>query len=730
MHYHIFMDESGNFEGKGSKITALRPILFAVLVPEINQEGLSKKVKQLWLKHSISASELHAMTAKGLRKPEYLAELVSCLKEYKAISFILQYQEDVMQHLPDELQEAFAANRFLSMANTLFEHILYLHPPFFKNNLDFSLRPNSRVIPLEINQKHKIKQMKDFGYHSLNIGGKEIFFIWNADALRTNVLQHALDYSPWTESIGSRSFLKFETIIAVKTDNPLAHMVDHLAYLCRAEVRGEKKLEAVNTELRQISVCLDYDQNFRQYRDLAREYHSGNVDEFFPDALQFFAKTTDSYYQSAINLMLENSLSRITLKDISQLEKLEQLAGEYLRTSRGNWEFVLDLLQRLIAAAQTWPDTLRCSDRCQWLLLRLYSHKLSIHNHRGEDADARECHDAINKLPLDKLSVDNFRELISIENRVAVTMSNVFAFEQAIKKINPLITTLEISLNAFKKLSDSTLYDPLLGKLRGTIAQNMAFLAPKKPSLFREAESLFIEAAQEFTYDRDRIRHDINLLHLYIDWEKYDAAEKRINIIKKYHAVSAFLQKPSNITARYMQFVLSALLKYCIAKKKYYADWLMRCPLSELKQWFKEAANEHPFEFIYGYLGRMAYFEKKYKEARQYFEHALKIPSTGDPREQSTLQVIRAQIWVWWAFEEEQVGKRSSAAEKMKQAHEIMQKIGTTKCLETMLCLEQNGTSSGWFAQGWQALDRVNWQDNFNRDTCTAFLRNFTFNYC
>ncbi|MDO5675378.1 MAG: hypothetical protein Q4G66_10755 [bacterium] len=723
------MDESGNFEGQEKNVAKVCPALFAVLVPQEHHESLAETIQTLW--NSYNIRNLHAMRANDTRNPVYLGDLITALKRHHCMLFLLRYQEDVRLHLTDALQEAFAANRFLGMAGALLEHILYLHPPLFKRELNFAFHPNSRVVPLGTGdkvQRRKIKQMEALGHHSLTFRSKRVFFIWNADSLRTKILQQALDYASWEESVGKRSFGQFETVVAEKSDNPFIHMVDHLAYLCRADGRGEKKLLEVHDTLAKASVCLGYGQIQRQYRELVRRYHAGNADEFFPDAMQMLSKTKDAYYCRALEFMLKNSLSGITLEKISHAEKLEQLAGEYLQTSRGNWQFVLDLLARLIAAVQTWPASLRRSHRCQWLLFRLYSHKLSIHNHRGEDADAWEAYDALDALALGKLDVEEFRERIGVENRVAVIMSNVFAFEQGAEKLAPVITTLENSLQVLETFGGK-LYDPLIGRLRGTRAQNIAFLAPRKPALFAEAESLFIAAAQEFTRDRDKIRHDINLLHLYLDWPQLHKATEAVGLLQEYQSVVGFLENPSSATAQYMQFALSALLKYAVATEEKYGKWLAFCELPTLKLWFGPAVEEHPFEFIFGYLGRMAYSLKENEKACQYFEHALQVPSTGNPREQPTLQAIRAQIWTWWALEEEKAGKHISAAGKVAQAQSIMREIGTTDCLETMLQIKPDGTATGWFAEGWQALNGVNRQAAFDRKACDTFLDCFTFNY-
>jgi len=49
------------------------------------------------------------------------------------------------------------------------------------------------------------------------------------------------------------------------------------------------------------------------------------------------------------------------------------------------------------------------------------------------------------------------------------------------------------------------------------LEQNIVILTASLQPLYEQAESLFIEAAAQFECDNDRLRHLVNLLHLYLD---------------------------------------------------------------------------------------------------------------------------------------------------------------------------------------------------------------------
>lgn len=710
------MDESGEFENHPN-LKYIQPTVTAILVPEEEKISLYEGIQTLWQAHKLT--ETHAKDAKNLTT-KYFSELFSLIEGHGVLSFLLRHNEDIYQTLPPEYMEIHSANRYQGMATCLLEHIIFLYEPFFGKALDFSLLPNSRVTVFEPQQNKEIKAMKSMGYGWTSIGNqKTLFFVWNADILRSRIMLHAHEYIRWKKRLGERTFSKFETIVAHKSKDPFVHIADHLAYLSRSDQNFSER----------YSVTFDYNREYQTYRELIRSYLAGNFQYFLPEALQLLAKPTPSPFDINLQKMLDSAAPHIFPVDIGQLEELEQRIDRYLRNSRGNWQFILDLITHLLKSADSLPAKIHDTPRYNWLLFKLYSHRQSIHNHRGEDIDAWENYRKIQNLNLGKCTVSEYRKKIEVENRDAVTLANLFAFEQANEILHTIHSSLEQSLKIYQQMTDGILHDPLLGKIRGTMAQNMAFLCPRKPALFEKAETLFTEAAQEFTRESDTIRHDINLAHLYLDWEKQNKAQEIIEIIKGSDSVNAFLAAPAK-NARYMQFVLAILLKNAVQNHSLKENEILlkTYSLKNLKKWFGAAVNEHPFELICGYLGRIATAANK-EGAKDYFNHALRIPRKGRRTDQPTLQAIRAQIWVWWAIEEHRAGRPKSAMEKIGRAINIMKAIGEIKELATILYIDKNGTATGWFADGWQALQKIDEQKRFDRKACDTFLKCFTFNY-
>lgn len=727
--YHLYMDESGEFEGVEKRIARQQSALLALLVPDENHDALVAAVRKLWSRHGVTSEKRHAMA--NQLPPDYLINLIGLVAEHGGVVSILRHEEDRGQGLPEDLGDAYAANRYTRMATCLLEHLFFLHPDFLGRNLAFSLHPNSRVTVFRKEQKDEISRMREHGYSSKEIEDlpQILFFSWSADMVRTEVLRLALDYAPWIGRIGQRSFPHIETVVAKNSDNPLVHVADHLANLCRSDVRKAKKLRPAHDSLHSRANLLRYGRRHEEYRSLVRLYLAGDIDEFLPETLYFLARLDDRYYRASLQGMVKKLLTNLSLADLSRLKKLERLVDDELASARGNWRFVLELLDPLITAVRNLEKKQGDSLQCHQLLFRLYGQKMRIHNHRGEDVDAWEAYENIEGLALGRPTVDLYRAKVEVENRFAVTLANIFAFEEGVEKLAPLIAALEKALLPLAEAAGTPLDDPLVGKLRGTMAQSLAFLAPRQPELFAQAESVFLRAAAEFAREHEQIRHEINLLHLYLDWGRNELADAIMDEMAKRTPIAGFLADPSRATARSMQFVLAVFLKYCLRRNRDVQQWLERCPLSLLMEWFGDAANEHPFQFICANLGRMAFRMNEKKRAAAYFKHALKLPFSQNPREQATLQALRAQTNVWWAMELATVGDAKAAGEKMVSAVESMRIIGSTKGLETMLHIEDNGVVSGWFASGWQALVGVDWPRRFDMDACAAFLRCFTFNY-
>jgi hypothetical protein len=73
-------------------------------------------------------------------------------------------------------------------------------------------------------------------------------------------------------------------------------------------------------------------------------------------------------------------------------------------------------------------------------------------------------------------------------------------------------------------------------------------------------------------------------------------------------------------------------------------------------------------------------------------------------------------------------GKPDTAREKIISAKSIMEEIGQTAGLESILALSDM-PPTGWFAPGWAALHVVDWDTTYNQAACESFLQCFTFNY-
>lgn len=654
--------------------------------------------------------------------PPYAGDVVALIESIKKLKiFVVTHEEDIYEELDASIRESFAANRFINMAQSVFEHVIFLEPSFYGQDMSFEFRPNSRVYPVKKNNKNA-ESFESIGFSSKKFeDGDGLFYVWNSDSLRSYLHRQTLEYHEFQKKIGKRHWQKVETIVAGNSDDPFVVIVDTLAYLMRSadfKPLGERIKS-------RIDIDIAYSPEHEKYRHLVRQYLAGKLVDFIPAALGQVNLFKKNHYGRSLDNLLKKSLAEIDIHSLDDLMSLERKVADFLRDSRGNWAFALRLVEILIAAADGLPEESRRKPDVSQMILRLYSHKLSIHNHRGEYGQAWSIYQ---KLKIQKeipRNIEQLREDLALENRSAVSAANIFSFEEGNALLKPKIKVLEDSLKPLSDYCGKNLGDPLLGKIQGTYAQNLAFLSGRKAEYFAEAERLFKEAADQFSRPGDILRHQLNLLDLYLEHGRQSEAAATFEAIVGRKEVVRFLERPSQKTAAGMQFVLRARLKYALAHGYGNESLVETFSLSNLKDWFGEAANEHPFQFTCAYLGRMAKDNKKHDQSTQYFNHALAIPLNHRAADQPTLQVLRAQILVWWALSLGGLPARG----KIVQAMAILKSISDDPELKTMLHIQPDGDAGGWFAPGWKALAAVDWSQGFDRQACEEFLRCFTFNY-
>jgi hypothetical protein len=707
-------------------------LLFGLLVPDSDRDDLARQFGAIAAEHGmagfIHATKLHRQEAFS----SFASSLVNALAASSMVSFVMRYEGDLHSALPDAARDAYAANRHLNMAQAAFEYLLFLYPEFWGENLIVDFHPNSRTLPAKDDVKALI--FKDMGFEVHGKNENRFVPVWTAGAIRAYLHRMLIDYSPWLHKTGQRSWTQVEAIVAKKSDDPFVHWTDNLAWLARWGESSDR-YSYITDELSKVTaINLSYGREHQDFRAMTRLYLDGDLEEFLSTAMTTLPTFRNVGYRNNLVYMLDTFIVGTGALDAKQLTNLEHLANEYLRSARGNWDFVFRLLSRLTNAIDSLPEAERETREMRRLLARLHSHLISVYNHRGDTGRAWQSFKTITKLALTPETVAEFHEQAELLNRLAVTSANVFAFEASNRELQPLAKALEESQAPLNIASQTKLAYPLLGKLWGTMGQNFAFLAPRMPDCFPTAEALFLKARNSFTIPRDRLRHEVNLLHLYLDWEKTDAtkrndADAAAKRIEGSPAVAAFLAKPDTATAFYNQFNLAVLIKHACQRGNNLSELIGKYRLDSLKRWFGIAANEHPFEFICGGLGLGALSLGRRQDGMEYLTHALTIPGTDKPEEEPTLQILRCQIVVRWAMIEKELDNKTDVSGKLKVAINLLGHISQTSGLETMLRLKDDEEPTGWFASGWQALSAVDWEKEFSREACEVFLNCFTFNY-
>jgi hypothetical protein len=500
-HWHFYCDESGNFE----KVERFKSILVGMLIPEEEKACLSQKYFEIKDKHKIEDSFVHATK---MHKKAYFEAFKKDLIELTLASPVLllrmQYQEDTLDESAGEISESFACNRYLYMIEALLEHMLYYRPEGYGTSSTYTINPNSRVFPCSDAQ---VDQMKALGFNVFKPqkAKSHLVQVWDTRGLRVFLNRLQLEYSVNAAVLGERRIAAIDLQVAEKSKDPFVHWTDIIAWqlMWRTEEENTQRL------IKFLDVDAHYGVEEQTYKTLCRLFLSGRHKEFIEHYLRGAATLTSAYYQRQLAVLFTKGVNEMGGIGLADLLSLETLADEALRRSSGNWKFVSALVDKIFELADLLPEAEARQDKTQWLRFKLNNHRLSYHNHRGEVLPAWQAAEAIDALGPGLQTVAQWRTWAEYQNRRAVTHANLFSFEEGNRSLVAAMECMEQTLDRLNACSGMTLQDELLGKLRGTVAQNFAFLAPFQPDAFERAEKMFLAAKAQFDKPADRLRQNI-----------------------------------------------------------------------------------------------------------------------------------------------------------------------------------------------------------------------------
>lgn len=736
-HYHLYMDETGEFEGK--RFEASR--IVGLLVPDEQIQEIGEVYADI-CRRFLYSQPVHAFHVRARSDfPAFCAELArEVAGRSDVMVFSIRHAGDVFMEDP-VISETYAANRFLNMAQSVIEHILYLHPPLFGKDIQFAMHPNSRVCRVRKDSKLS-RQFGALGFGSSNVGkrpGEEeqvVFYVWGSDSLRSFLHRMAIEYSPWLVRIGKRSWSKVETIVAERSSDPFVQVVDVFAAVLGWGTNA--LLPARELLSKAVVVDLAYGPAEEHFKNLVRRYQSGDPG-FVIEALRgFLAFDPGSYYRAQLTGLVNSSLQNFTSADLPVLHEIEMEARQMVRNSRGEWGFLKAIVEQGLKLISLLPGDMAARADVQIMQSRLRGHMMAVHNHRGEYGLARKVFRemAVTSGPI---QLEDYRERLSLMNMAAVADANVFAFDEMARRLEPLVEALEKSLLPFQSLSSDQapqIIDPLLGWMQGTLGQSLAFLAPGLPANFEKASRMFLEASARAEADVDVLRHKVNLLHLNLDWELIDTSRRTdadctSAEIKDAHKVACFLSDPSATTSVGTQYALAGLLKHALARDGQgclSGSFIEGCTEMRVREWFGAAAEEHPFELIFAYVGKWWFKRGDVSRGRAFFKAAIAVQYGENPNERPTFHAIRAEILGWWA-EAEATEAKDEGIRHLRDAMTVLQRIGQTPELASMLRLDDSLCArEGWFSEAWEELRKADWR-SYPESAGRRLLACFTFNY-
>ena len=737
-HWHLYMDEGGIFEGTIYDIITRRLSMLFLLVLDTEKYKLEEELRNIYSQYYPSDVYPHAM--KHAKTNEFylcMKNIINVLQNYHLKFFYFKHKDDVYYNDINILNDEHLANRYLNMFLSGLEYITFLDVFSWGKDIKYSYFPCSRVTPIELDNIEKKNKYEKAGYKVFlpNEDSEQyLVILMDTTSLRSSLYNMYREYHIFSPKIGRREYSEIESIVAYKSKDVFVHLVDNLVMILRSGNFNKKLKELRNDIEQQIDNVIEYNIDHYIYRNILLRYLNNDKLNALTEIVRQKDRLNAEYIKRSFNQLISilNTKDKLTL---SELITLESAIDNDLRSSRGNWDYIVTILDHFDAFMKKIPDTERNSEQFQRLLKRVYSHKLSIHNHRSEVLSAWQVLQKINEISAPSLSFEEWREEIEIHNRVAVASANMFEFEKSNLALEQDLQLLQEIKEKVQSVTRKEIKDHILGKVLGTLGQNYGFMAPFKSEFFTKAEDCFRRAKAEFVKERDRQRQDIYLLHLYYDWQKIDntASQKGQALFKELvdgPDVQQFLNNPSSENAKYKQFILQIILKYHLeADTAIIKQLCEQFSLPNLKQLFGGAADEHPFELIYGYLGLMCMRSDNLKDAEVYFESALQIPVNTDKDEQPTLEAIKAQILTRYALELYRKNEKRDACQKMQDAVKIMEQLGNHPEYKPILSLQDGQAVDGWFKDAWNCMVKVDWANDFNEDACKTFLKYFTFNY-
>lgn len=537
-------------------------------------------------------------------------------------------------------------------------------------------------------------------------------------------------------------------MIAKNSSDPFVSLVDNL-------VNAIFKKNKNSQELKQdIHIPLIYNLEYGRFKQIVQTYLMGDLYRFLEMALGEIPTMQQPYLRSVLETLMQRIPDSQFVNTESDMRQLLGLIDSNLRHSTGNWAFLEALIQRLIVICSHESNA-----KFQRYLMPLYHHAMVIHNHRGAILPALEAMHHYESAKSPAQTMEDVLEEINRDNHKAVLLANAFQFEESNQCIQKHIPFLEQIKEQFTEYKHSPTQIALLSKLKGTTAQNLAFLAPRRPELYAEAQQHFLQAKSEFIAPKDQLRQDVYLMHLYLDSAPLPEPEpesliqkilgfftkttnhaspesRRKSLIQsqsevltnQYEAVQRFLQEPTAESARAMQYFLHVYLKWILdgGETAQMEKAIAQYTIEKIESFFTPSVNEHPFELIFATLGRIASRLGLQPRAQEYFSKALDIPHPSDPSHY-TLQVIRAQILIWHLLENPE--NQALAKANLNQAIALMEGCAGTPYSDNSLCLDDPAQPRGWFGEGYTALKKAQKEGIRDAAAFRPFLDCFTFNY-
>ena len=516
-------------------------------------------------------------------------------------------------------RDDYAANRYIHMAGSVVNRILFHNPIYGKNmpaiNIDIATRSSADIGQMdEITRREFVKQA--YRQNEAENSSYKYYSIMNADIYRTLIAQEMVNTGNTNVKI-EKLYVRSIQYHAEKRTMEMLYLADSLCSMLAYQLEGisadewlqqiAKKVENLNPE--EENLIFGYDEIDNDFAKAWEKYEEKSIYEALSiiyDAknkkgkfAEYYRKRWFPYLEKQIRESITPEYFTKSVNDLSDMLLINNLDQEKLVYLMQQFEEMLPVVVQKYKS----PDVVAM------VLYKLYDAGVSAFCHIGDIKKAMEYYEKCKEYAF-YVGVDVF---LRTNNKLAVCLEGAFEWDKAIQIAKDSVTNQELVSEIKRSILGGDDKKNFLAEAK-SISQLARILAekhnPKAEEQFRRALSKLERGSANYKITQSY------LLHFYADMgmkEKYETEVtdyfegKRTYSQRLKYIIKLSEDTDSVYSNEYALYVLiRGLFRFSIDSIE--EDlWKRLCKLDELLEKKNgKRPSGHPWEMIYKYLEMIA----------------------------------------------------------------------------------------------------------------------------